>query len=101
MDGTVREAQDGVTSLARKKPRSSRTGSSSGAGGGCPRWHRPPPTARGARGERAGVLEPLPGSPGAAGVADTHLHEAVTLGHEMPPGDLLELLTEVGDAGGL
>lgn len=33
--------------------------------------------------------------------ADTHLHEGVALGHEAPPGDLLEPLTDVGDAGGL
>lgn len=33
--------------------------------------------------------------------ADTHLHEAVALSDKAAPGDLLELLTEVGDTGGL
>ena len=32
--------------------------------------------------------------------ADTHLHEGVAFGHEAPSGDLLELLTDVRDAGG-
>lgn len=85
MDRAIREAQDGVTSQARKKPRSSLTGSGGGRGGVSTlvSW------------------SPSLGTRGATGVADTHLHEAVALGHETPPGDLLELLTEVGDAGGL
>ena len=45
-----------------------------------------------------GVSVPVSRGPS---VADTHLHETVALGDEAAPGDLLELLTEVGDAGGL
>ena len=47
---------------------------------------------------RRGASVPVSRGPS---VADTHLHETVALGDEAAPGDLLELLTEVGDAGGL
>ena len=66
MDGAIREVQDGVTSQARKKPRSSLTGSGGGRGG-VPGGTAPRLTVRGAQGEHAGALEPLPGYPGGHG----------------------------------
>lgn len=80
VDGDVREAQE--------KPRSRPDGLRWVPGG--------TPYSRRRRG--CGVSMPVSWGPS---VADTHLHEAVALSDEAAPGDLLELLTEVRDAGGL